>query len=166
MKHFIGLLRPMMMRNRDNSNSRWRAYTLVEIAIAVAVIAMMAAIALPRYSSATDSYRAEMAARRVCADLTLARQQAIATSSAVTVSFSPASSSYTIAISGVSNNPMPVVLSADPFDCGLEASFAGTLAVSFDAYGSASNGGQIAITCHNANRIINVEQTTGKATIQ
>ena len=52
------------------------AYTLIDLVITVAIVAIMAAIALPRYGRSATRYRADMAARRIRSDLELLRVRA------------------------------------------------------------------------------------------
>lgn len=54
-----------------------RAFTLVELVIVLAIFAITAAIAVPRYQHAASRYRALTAARRLAADIDNLRQTAI-----------------------------------------------------------------------------------------
>lgn len=59
---------------------RCRGFSLVELVIVMAIIATVAAIALPRYQLATARYRAQGAARRIAADIEALRQDAVSRS--------------------------------------------------------------------------------------
>lgn len=59
---------------------RARAFTLIELVIVMMIVAVVAAIAVPRYQLATARYRALGAARRIAADIEGLRQQAVARS--------------------------------------------------------------------------------------
>ena len=61
---------------RAASCSARGGFSLFELLIAMSVIAIIAAVAVPRYASSVGRYRAESAARRVAADLTLAQAKA------------------------------------------------------------------------------------------
>lgn len=65
-----------------------RGFSLIELVIVVAIVAMLAAIATPRFASASAGYRLEAAARLVASQLSEARDAARASSAAVTVSVS------------------------------------------------------------------------------
>src|SRR2546423_11308670 len=53
-----------------------RAFSLIEMVLVLAILAMVSAIAVPRYAGSIARYRAETAARRVAADLALAAAHA------------------------------------------------------------------------------------------
>src|SRR3954451_23186913 len=63
------------------------AFTLFELMIVILIIWIAAAVAVPRYASSVGRYRAEFAAKRVAADLNLARARAKAASSTRNVTF-------------------------------------------------------------------------------
>lgn len=52
------------------------AFTLVDLVMCLAIMAMVAAIAAPRYGASLARYRAELAAKRIVADLELIRMRA------------------------------------------------------------------------------------------
>ena len=66
---------PAVAASRSNPRCL-RAYTLIDVVITAAIIAIMAAIALPRYGRSVTRYRADMAARRIVHDLDLLRMRA------------------------------------------------------------------------------------------
>src|SRR3954469_1258777 len=65
-----------------------RAFTMVELVMAMAIMAILAAIAIPRYASAISSYRARAAAQRIVHDLAQVQSLARTTSSSQTIVFS------------------------------------------------------------------------------
>src|SRR2546423_12244605 len=68
--------------------SKYRGYSLMELMMVLVIIAILGGIAAPRYSRAISHYRAEMAARRVAADLNLASARARNQSAAQQVTIS------------------------------------------------------------------------------
>src|SRR5688500_10231700 len=97
---------------------RAAGFSLFELLIVVSLFAIVAAMAVPRYASSVGRYRADAAARRVAADLALARAKARAASAARTVTFNAAAGAYTI--SGMrhldrASDPYTVNLSAAPY---------------------------------------------------
>ena len=73
-----------------------RAFTIVELAMVVAIMAIMAALAIPRLASASAVRRLEAATLRVVADLRHAQQHALASSSTIQIAFDAANESYTV----------------------------------------------------------------------
>src|SRR5690606_27031377 len=53
-----------------------RGFSLLELVMVLTIIAILAAIATPRYANAMARYRADLAARRIAADLLLAQRLA------------------------------------------------------------------------------------------
>src|SRR3954464_8982059 len=89
----LPILRPCRPRRRRAY--RGNAFSIVELALVMALIAVMAGIALPRYGRAIASYRAATAAQRIVSDIVLAQSTARVTSSAVTIVYTPGAG-YTI----------------------------------------------------------------------
>ena len=156
------------MFNRITTRFR-HGYTLVEIVVVLAILAIFWAMAAPRYAAAMSRYRAEAAARRIAADLSMARQQAIQTSSSVTVTFNQLTNSYTIpgitSLDRTSNNytvnlandPYQVTLTSVPFLLGQ---------VTFNTYGSADQSGTITVQSASGFQwTITLEATFGKVSV-
>lgn len=153
----------------QSRSSAQRAYTLVELVIVLAILVAMWWIAAPRYNSSICRSRSEQAARRIAADLNLARAQAVSSSAPVSLVFNVSSSSYSIAgVTGLDNKSTSynVNLSADPYDCTIvSASFNSTQQVTFDRYGSADNAGQVIVQCGGIQTSVTLESSAGKATV-
>src|SRR5437763_12147293 len=73
------------------------AFSLIELMLVIAIIAVVSAMALPRYSNSLHAYRATMAAKRIASDLQLAQFRARSLSTTRTVTFTAAASSYQLA---------------------------------------------------------------------
>jgi type IV fimbrial biogenesis protein FimT len=73
--------------------SRTRGLTLIELMVAVAIIAVMVMIALPSFQSTLSRNRLSGAAESLVQDLHLARSQALGDGCTVTVTFSPGAAS-------------------------------------------------------------------------
>jgi Tfp pilus assembly protein FimT len=138
-------------------------------------MALVVAIAAPRYASSVARYRAEAAARRVAADLSLAQTQAKAGSKPQTVTFNTGNATYTAAgLTGPDNRPggYTVDLSASPYRAVItSANFGGQAQVTFDAYGGVVTNnlfttGSVVVTAGSMQKTVSVDAGTGKITVQ
>ena len=144
------------------------AVTIIELVIVVMVMGIMAAVAMPAFLDSLLYHRVESAARRVKSDIELARHTARLTSSAQSITFT--NSTYTLS-AGVKNLDDPdavyfIDLSASPFEMGsVTADFNGSQTVSFDGYGTPSNGGTVALTTQGHRCTLTLNAITGDVTI-
>jgi prepilin-type N-terminal cleavage/methylation domain-containing protein len=157
-------------RNRRRWPDLYRGFSLLEVILVVAIMAVFAAVAAPRYGRASGRYRADLAARRVVADLRLAQSCAKAASSSRTVSFSTGTNQYQLL-----NVPSPdgvagdytVVLSAEPYNADLTgANFNGSSQVLFNGWGLPNSGGTVVVSAGSEQRTIVVDGGTGRVSIQ
>ena len=146
------------------------AFTLLELVIILAILATLGAIAAPRYASALDRYHADATARRIVADLELARATARNTSSSVTITFDPVLNTYEM--TGVDSPDHPgsnatLVLSDAPYRSELVATgLGGDDEIVFDGFGVPDVGGVVLIQCGGESRTITVDDETGVASVQ
>src|SRR4051794_26840540 len=75
---------------------RCRGFSLFELVIVLAVVSVVSAIAIPRYSSSLENYHASFAARKIAADIALAQSTARGTSGPQTVTFAGGGLSYSV----------------------------------------------------------------------
>jgi type II secretion system protein H len=145
-------------------------FTLLEVLLVLAIVAIFAAVATPRYGRAVGRYRADLAARRVVADLRLAQSWAKQVSAARTVSFSPATGQYQLL-----NVPSPdgvagdytVILSAEPYRASLvSASFNNSAQVVFSGWGLPNTGGTVVVSAGAEQRTVVVDGASGSVSIQ
>ncbi len=151
-------------------------HSLLELVMVLAILAFMAAIALPRYASALARYRATAAANRLVSDLALARISARTTNSTQTVDFASPSLGYTLA--GLTDPDRPassyiVDLTGSPYQLtalSTDLKTVGTstpvTSVGFDRFGSPNATGTITVTCGVAQRSVTIDGSTGRATVQ
>ena len=157
------------MRNRfPNSAGRRSGHTLLEMVVVLAILALMWGMAAPRYFNATSRYCAEAAARRIAADLALARAQAMQTSGNVVVSFNTTSNTYTLA--GVTSldrqsSNYTVNLAGTPYQASFVSIPFTSNQVTFSAYGSADQTGTIGVTAGGIQWNVMLEATAGKVTV-
>ena len=143
-------------------------FSLLELVLVLAIAVTLAAIAAPRYGLALDRYHAEAAARRVAADLGVARATAMAQSASIAVIFDVPQNRYDIA--GVQSlgtaTDASLILSEEPYRSRLiSADFDGDGAIFFDGHGAPDSGGTVVITCGTDTRSVVVDAQTGAARV-
>ena len=165
------LSRPISRSNRLSRAGS--GFSLIELMLVIAIIAVVAAMALPRYSNSLHAYRATMAAKRIAGDLQLAQFRARSLSTARTVTFTAATSSYQLVgesdLSTVAST-YTVQLGELPYRAKITSvqfgATPGTASVSFNGFGMPNNGGSITLTSGNATRTIILAPLTGGISIQ
>ena len=181
--HPVGLLHggraPRSRCARDGSRAARRfpprratagaAFSLVELVLVVAIMAMVSAIAVPRYANSIARYRADSAARRVAADLALAQNQASTAGKPQSVVF--VARSYQMPgmphLDGKSYGDYTVDLGSDPYAVTrVAAEFGGDATIKFDLYGVPDTGGSVVIEVGDARRVVVVSPDSGRITIK
>ncbi len=149
---------------------RARAFSLLEIVLVLAIIAIVSAIAVPRFASASARYQADAAARRIVADMKLARARAYSTSASVAVSFN--ANDHTVSIPTIAsfddaNAIYVTALSDEPYQAELvDANFAGDTKVIFDIYGQPNADGRVVLQVGQTRATIIVDKATGEITVR
>ena len=150
--------------------SSHHGFSLLELVLVLAIIATFAAIAVPRYAASAARYRADLAARRIVADLAQAQSSAKAASSSRTVTFTVSTSKYRISdLPSLDGKPggYTVELDERPYEATLvSVDFAGETEAKFDGWGIPNSGGTVALTVGPEQRTVVLDAETGKATIQ
>ncbi|MBL7133361.1 MAG: GspH/FimT family protein [Phycisphaerae bacterium] len=159
-----------MGARRANAVHNRKALSLVELVLVLAITAILAAVAVPRYGEAIARYQVEMAARRVVADLALARSRARISSTQQSVTFTPATNEYQIpGLPDLRNSSVDYLanLSARPYRADLvSANFGPDATVVFDGYGKPDSAGQVVVRVGDMQKTIVLDPDTGKATVQ
>ena len=156
-------------RGLRRASLRAAGFSLFELLIVVSLFAIVAAMAVPRYASSVGRYRADAAARRVAADLALARAKARAVSAERTVTFNAAAGAYTI--SGMrhldrASDPYTVNLSEAPYHVLVaHADFGGVPQARFDMYGEAAFGGVVRVRSGDYERTVTLVKQDGSITV-
>jgi len=153
----------------DRSTSLRKAFSLLELVLVVAIVAVLAAIATPRYSASISRYRAQAAARRVVADLALARARAYATSTSVTVRLDVEGDKLVISaaapMDGTGSN-YTTDLREEPYQADIaEVSLGGDMYVIFDIYGKPDSAGKVLILVGENQQLVYLDPDTGEASI-
>ena len=145
-------------------------FSLVELIVVAAVLAIGAGIALPRYNASVTRYRVDAAARRVAADLDRARTAARVTSQPRTVEFKPLHMAYVIGQERSLSrraNVYEVLLSGEPYHIDtMSANFGGAASVTFTAMGVPTSDGEVMVRIGKLERWIVVNAGRSKADIQ
>jgi len=143
-------------------------FSLVELVMVITVIGLLAGIALPRFSNSVARQRAQTAAKRIAADLSLARQRAIYTSAGQTVTFSGA----TYSLTGMqdldhSTAAYKVNLAKAPYEAEVvSVDFGGDTEVVFDIYGMADSNGSVVVRVAHWQHTVQLEAETGQITLE
>ena len=148
-----------------------RAFTIIEVLMVLFVLGVISTLAVPRYGNFVAQHRAESAARRIAADIALARRHARLTSTSQTIQFDTSTNSYVVSGMSSLDNPAgfyTVALADEPYNASiasisLDSNDNGT--ITFDGYGVADTGGSIVITVGVYSRTIQIDAATGRTTI-
>jgi prepilin-type N-terminal cleavage/methylation domain-containing protein len=159
---------------RKRSHSRRTAFTLIELVLVVAAIAVLSAVAVPKYSSSMNRYRVNIAAKRVVADLALARAAARASGAGQVVDFSTRVNRYVftgLAAPDGRSGDYTVLLSDDPYKVKISSVAFGTATpavktVTFSRFGLPQYDGTIVISCGDFSRTVLVDSITGRAELK
>jgi prepilin-type N-terminal cleavage/methylation domain-containing protein len=121
-------------------------YTLIELVIVIAIIGTLAAIAVPKFASASTRYRVECGAARLARDLEKMREQAITRSLGYELILDDADMVYRFGPVGFPSELQSVDLGGEPYRVRIEviSPVAGELV--FDGFGNASHNAEIEVT--------------------
>jgi prepilin-type N-terminal cleavage/methylation domain-containing protein len=146
------------------------AFTLLEMVMVLVALALVAAIAAPRYASSLANYRVDAAAKRVASDLAYVQAQARATSKSQTITYSPGALNYQVTgVAGLDNRAggFTVNLGAEPYSLtSFSAKFGTKTQITFDQYGTPDNGGTVTVGVGTTSKAITVDAGTGKVTVK
>lgn len=143
------------------------AFSLIELALVLVIVAILAAVATPRFSGATQRARLDAAAGRVAADLHRLRAEARRTSRSLTLTFDPAADSLAapdLPSLDRSGTGYSLDLSRAPYHADLRsADFDGDAAITFDGYGRPDSGGTATVAAGDSERTVTLDPHTGEA---
>jgi len=138
--------------------------------VVLTIIGVLAAIAVPRYAEADARQRVDAAARRIVADLALARAKAYTSGETVTVTFDgPADLLLGPGMTSLdkSSSDYTVDFAEAPYRAQLiAADFGGVPAVNFDGYGMPDSGGSVVVKVGRYTKTVVLEPGAVKATVR
>ncbi|MEK7391029.1 MAG: prepilin-type N-terminal cleavage/methylation domain-containing protein, partial [Fibrobacterota bacterium] len=142
-------------------------FSIVELVCVVVIIGILSTMAIPRFGNSIALHSADAAARRIGADLELARRRAMTTSVSQTVRLQSGKlANYTLV--GFPNpnhprQPYTVSLAKDCYGVELESyNVGGDLDLVFDMYGVPDSAGQIVIRIGAHTRTIAIDAGNGR----
>ena len=143
------------------------AFSIFELVIVLLIMGILTTVAAPTFFDSLLFHRVETAARRVKADLELARTQARLTSASQSITFT--NSVYTISNTKSLDKPgaiYSVDLTKQPYSLdSATANFSNLSTVSFDGYGTPTSGGTVVVTAKAHSCTVTLNGTTGDVTI-
>lgn len=119
-------------------------FTLIELVLVMLIIAVLSAIALPRFAQANARQQLDASADRLVSDLQLAQSRARAASASVEVAFDLDQDRYTM--DAASGDAITVRLSETPYGVDiLQATFADENRLIFNGFGVPTEPGRIVL---------------------
>lgn len=139
-----------------------KGFSLVELTVVLVVLAMVGAIAFPRWAAAQANYQLQHARQRLERDLLLVQASARAAGADRRVLFNLAANTYELeGVGGSLDGVAVVALDEEPFGAqliGLTGDDAG--AWTFDGYGAFA-GGSLTLRVAGVDRVLAVRYTSG-----
>jgi len=140
-----------------------RGFSLVELALAVLMIAVLGAIAAPRFANASARQRLEAAARHVQADLRYAQTRARAQSDTYTAQF--AIDNTVILIDPAGEKVARTDFGAAPYEVKLTTALDNNgTDLTFNGFGNPSTGGTLTLTGGGGKVVLDIDPITGGVT--
>jgi prepilin-type N-terminal cleavage/methylation domain-containing protein len=142
-----------------------RAFSLIELIVVLVIMATLAGVAVPRYAAGAARYRAEAAARRVCAEIARAQALACTRSSAVAVAFDPDTDTCVLLEPIAGTTIDTIHLQDAPYGADLVATTIASRRIVFNGYGLPDGGGEVSVRVGSAQRAAVVDAASGEASV-
>jgi prepilin-type N-terminal cleavage/methylation domain-containing protein len=151
--------------NRRISSARG-AFSLLELVIVLAIMAVVSTLGILRYSNSLSRYRVQSASARLIADLRVAQAEARTTSSSRTVRFVAATATYEIFTDAQRADGKPgtvVELADDPYRSSMRLVGLVGDSIAFDGRGEGNAGCIVVLKSGPAEQAVVIEPGFGRA---
>jgi prepilin-type N-terminal cleavage/methylation domain-containing protein len=146
-------------------------FTLIELIMVLAIIVILSAMAIPRFSGSIARNRADAAARLIQADLLLAQRHAMTASVDQEAVFEITKDAAILRLTGLPDLDHPNQryahdLLRDPYSVSsIAVDFDGSPGVVFDMYGAPNAGGTVVLRVGGEVRTITLDPDTGETSV-
>lgn len=154
------------------ARARVRGFSLVELVLVLMVLAVVAALAMPRFGNAVARYHVEAAAGRLYADLVLTRETAKQRGRSMAMTFTTERGSGWV-VRGMADLEHPsssnynVDLTLEPYVSSIESvDMGGDTEIVFDGFGIPDTNGEIVLRSGAFTRVIRIAGTTGEIEVR
>jgi prepilin-type N-terminal cleavage/methylation domain-containing protein len=160
-----------MIRPRKNVPTNRSGFTLLELAVALVIIGVLASLVAPRFAQSMTANRAEMAARRLTADLRRVQDTARITSSSLVVRFTVSPTASLYEVPGLPDldhrgGHYVVRLHDDPYVVEISGvSLGGDAELVFDGQGKPDTAGTITLRAGDHVRTIAIDGPSGHTAV-
>lgn len=165
-----------MRKSRSTRAIATTGFTLIELILVVAILAIFTAVALPRFGNSAQRFRVDISARKIAADIAWCKQAARTTGQPAIITFSTTNNTYTLS-GGVSTTgnvapDLTVDFKKSPYTATLSAvsltllnTATATQSITFDANGIPSATGTITLSTATSGRVITISSPGGAVVI-
>lgn len=149
---------------------RPRAFTLIELVVVIVIMAIMAAVTIPRFASASNRYRVDAAVQQILADVNMTAAVANRASASRTISFDPDNDRYTLVGQASPSDPAQdwiIELGLEPFGVNLaRVTFGADDDLPISGHGLLAESGELTVTAGRTARKLIFTQGSATATIE
>lgn len=146
-----------------------RGFSLLELTLVACILAVLAAVAIPRFGASLARQRLDAAAQRVRGDLLFAQTRARQSSTPQVFAVNSAAATYRLVGAPDPDHPAGVYevrLGDAPYEVAVtDVDFGGDARLRFDGFGVPDSGGTLALRCGRQARLVTLASDTGTVTI-
>jgi Tfp pilus assembly protein FimT len=156
---------------------RCAGFTLIDVTITILILAIVAAIAVPRFAQSLDLIRVDSAARFIAADLNYARHRAQVTSQNVPINFTTSPAGYAMPTTphlDRSGARYAVNFADSGLNVAIALNLQGHSSVTYNSFGlplvgsplAAMTSGAITVSSGLKSKTVSINPQTGRASVQ